>query len=149
MDMREAKYPGLFLQEVAFTCDLFTARMVPRKSISDLTLLLGLHLQSPTCAALLCVFSVQKYNTWNTYECSLQHSPCQQSLNCFSLNSWNISLKHFRAGICSHISCQASVNCCAPTSPTCIGGTHGRHQVADDQMQYLPSLVIYFAVLES
>lgn len=133
--MHEEQYPGLFLQGLAFTRPFYSQDYSQEEHFWAHPIT-GTTATVPTCAALPCVFSMQKSNTWNT-ECSLQHSPCQQSLNSFSHNSWNVSLEHFRAGICSHVSCQVSVNSCALTSSTFIRDTRGRHQVGDDQTQYL------------
>lgn len=65
-DMHEEKYPGLYLQEVAFTCDPFSSQADSQEEHFWTPLLLALQLLSLTCAALLCVFSKQNYNAWNT-----------------------------------------------------------------------------------
>lgn len=95
-----------------------------RKSISELTPLLGLQLQSPPVQLFPAYFQCKNITPRIL---RLVSSACISPViyePSFSHKSWSISLKHFTTGICSHVCCQTSVNHCTFTSPTCINRIH-------------------------
>lgn len=122
-DLHKEKYHDPFLQEVALTCegvDLFTLGSLPGRAFQNSPHYSDYSYGPHLCSSSLYIFNANRILRLLVSACT---SPATSEPS-FSHNSWSISLKPFRTGICSHVCCQTSVNHHVFTSPTWIGRIH-------------------------